>query len=133
MAYGLDFSVLAEHQLSTTEPIMVESQEVTKWPSAKPALLAEVDFMGPFETWLAARVHVEVPFDAQRLGVVLAFRAKLAEGNILSTLPGHVDDANHWAYALFPAFDHGAVKKGETIAIEYAYDRGVTMVTVSAA
>jgi hypothetical protein len=129
-AYEMDFSVLADHQLSSTEPIMVESKELATWPLGPPALLAEVDFSKPFETWLATRARLTVACDTQHLGIVLAFRAKLAEGIILSTLPGEVEKANHWAYALFPAFDHPVLAKGETALVEYSYDRGTTMVRV---
>jgi precorrin-6B methylase 2 len=128
--YGLDFSALAEHQLSSTEPIMVESKEVLSWPHEEPALLAEIDFTQPFETWVAMRAQLTLTRDTEHLGVVLAFRAKLAEGIILSTLPAHTDEGNHWAYALFPAFDRLTLAKGETIAIEYSYDRGTTQVRV---
>jgi len=128
--YGLDFSALAEHRLSSTEPIMVESKDVLSWPLEPPALLAEVDFSQPFETWLAMRTQITASRDVAHLGIVLAFRAKLAEGVILSTLPGDTGEGNHWAYALFPAFDYPALSKGETIAIEYSYDRGTTMVRV---
>jgi precorrin-6B methylase 2 len=127
-AYDLDFSALAEHQLSSTEPIMVESQEVLSWPHEPAALLAEVDFSQPFETWIAMRTQLTLSRDTTNLGVALAFRAKLAERVILSTLPGDTDAGNHWAYALFPAFEQLTRKNGETIAIEYSYDRGTTMV-----
>jgi precorrin-6B methylase 2 len=129
-AYDLDFSVLAEHQLSSTEPIMVESKDVLSWPLEPAALLAEVDFSQPFETWIAMRTQITASRDVKNLGVVLAFRAKLAEGIVLSTLPGDTDEGNHWAYALFPAFEHLTLAKGETVAIEYSYDRGTTMVRV---
>jgi precorrin-6B methylase 2 len=129
-AYGLDFTALQEHQLSTTEPIMVESKDVLSWPLEVPSLLAEVDFEKPFETWLAMRALVTATRDVKHLGIVLAFRAKLADDVILSTLPGDADAGNHWAYALFPAFDYPALAKGETVAIEYSYDRGTTMVRV---
>jgi len=132
-AYEMDFSVLADHQLSSTEPIMVESKDVAKWPQGPPVLLAEVDFSKPFETWLASRVAVTVSHDTRHLGIVLAFRAKLAEGIVLSTLPGDVTKANHWAYALFPSFDLRSLAKGETAFVEYSYDRGTTMVCVSPA
>jgi type II protein arginine methyltransferase len=128
--YEMDFSTLAQHQLSTSEPIMVEAKDVLKWPMEAPALLAEVDFTKPFETWIAMRTKLTLTRDKQYLGVVLAFRAKLAERNILSTLPADTDERNHWAYALFPAFEHPALSKGDTIAIEYSYDRGSTTVRV---
>jgi hypothetical protein len=76
------------------------------------------------------RTQITASRDVKNLGVVLAFRAKLAEGIVLSTLPGDTDEGNHWAYALFPAFEHLTLAKGETIAIEYSYDRGTTMVRV---
>jgi len=129
-AYALDFSALAEHRLSSTEPIMVETKDVLWWPQEPPALLAEVDFSQPFETWLAMRTQVTASRDMAHLGIALAFRAKLAEGVVLSTLPSDTDAGNHWAYALFPAFDHPALSKGDTVAIEYSYDRGTTMVRV---
>jgi len=130
-AYGMDFSVLADHQLSSTEPIMVESKEVARWPVGPPVLLAEIDFGKPFETWLASRAVVTATREARHLGIVLAFRAKLAEGIVLSTLPGDVTKANHWAYALFPAFELPSLAKGETAFVEYSYDRGTTMVRVT--
>ena len=129
-AYGMNFSALAEHRLSSTEPIMVEAKDVLSWSLEPPALLAEVDFMQPFETWLAMRTQLTVSRNIEHLGVVLAFRAKLAEGIVLSTLPDDTDARNHWAYALFPAFDYLAASKGESLAIEYTYDRGTTMVRV---
>ena len=127
-AYEMDFAVLADHRLSSTEPIMVESKELATWPLGAPVLLAEIDFTKPFETWLASRVQVAVSHDTRHLGVALAFRAKLAEGIVLSTLPGEVAKDNHWAYALFPAFDHPSLAKGDTAVVEYSYERGVTMV-----
>ena len=111
-AYEMDFSVLADHQLSSTEPIMVESKDVAKWRLGPPVLLAEVDFSKPFETWLASRVAVTVSRDTRHLGIVLAFRAKLAEGIVLSTLPGDVTKANHWAYALFPGLRSAVAREG---------------------
>lgn len=127
-AYDMDFSTLAAHQLSSTEPIMIESKEVVSWPAEPPALLAEIDFTGPFETWVAMRAKLTLTRDAERLGVVLAFRARLSERHILSTLPADADPGNHWAYALFPSFEHPSLAKGDTVAIEYSYERGTTMV-----
>lgn len=126
--YELDCSALAEHQLSPTEPIMVDMKDVATWPVEEPVLLAEVDFTQPFETWLATHVRLTFARDMERLGIVLAFRAKLAEGIVLSTLPADIDPTSHWAFALFPAFTHTAVAKGESIDVEYSYDRGLTMV-----
>ena len=128
--YGMDFSVLADHQLSSTEPIMVDSRDVATWPLGPPILLAEVDFARPFETWVATRAQITVSRDTQYLGILLAFRAKLAEGIVISTLPDDFDPTSHWAHALFPAFDHPVLAKGETVELEYSYDRGTTLVRV---
>ena len=128
--YDLDFSVLGNHQLSSTEPIMVDTADIASWPLAEPVLLAEIDFTKPFETWVATRTPVTVSRDTQNLGILLAFRAKLADDVILSTLPDDFDRASHWAHALFPAFGCFALPKGATADIEYSYDRGTTMVRV---
>jgi hypothetical protein len=130
VAYEMDFSVLADHQLSSSEPIMVDAIDVATWPLGPPVLLAEIDFSKPFDTWIATRAQVTVSGDTQYLGILLAFRATLAEGIVLSTLPDDFDPTSHWAHALFPAFDHPVVRKGETVDIEYSYDRGTTMVRV---
>ncbi|MDB4946864.1 MAG: hypothetical protein JWP97_6398 [Labilithrix sp.] len=130
-AYGLDFSVLASHQLSSTEAIMVDARDVATWPLGPPTLLAEIDFSGPFETWVATRVVMTVSRETKNLGILLAFRAKLAEDVILSTLPDDFDPANHWAHALFPAFDCFKLAKDASFEVEYSYDRGTTMVRVT--
>jgi hypothetical protein len=68
--------------------------------------------------------------DTQYLGVLLAFRATLAPGVVLSTLPDESDGKSHWAHALFPAFDRPTLVKGQTVTIDYSYDRGVSTVRV---
>jgi precorrin-6B methylase 2 len=128
--YEMNFEVLEDHRLSSTEPIMVDSRDVVTWPLGPPVLLAEIDFSKDFDTWIATRAQVTVSRDTQYLGILLAFRAKLAEGIVLSTLPDDFDPTSHWAHALFPAFDHPVLAKGDTVDIEYSYDRGTTMVRV---
>ena len=130
-AYELDFSVLADHQLSSTEPIMVDVKDVGAWPTEPPALLAEIDLVQPFETWVANRTQITLTRDIANVGVCLAFRAKLSEGVILSNLPEDIDETSHWARALFPILDHPTATKGEIVDIEYSYDRGVTMVRIT--
>jgi len=129
-AYELDFSVLGDHQLSSTEPIMVEPKEVATWELEAPVLVAEIDFSQPFETWVATRAKLTLTRTTKNLGIMLAFRARLAERVILSTLPDEIDATSHWARALFPILEQPVVAKGETVDIEYSYDRGVTMVRV---
>ena len=131
--YGIDFSPLEDHRLSCSEPIMLDSRDVATWPLAPPVLLASVDLTGAFDTVISTRVTSEISRDSQVLGVMLCFRATLAPGIVLSTLPDDFDPTSHWAHALFPAFDCPAVKKGGTIAIDYAYDRGTTTVRVTEA
>ena len=129
-AYDLDFSVLADHRLSSSEPIMIDSRDIVTWAQGAPVLLAEIDFSGEFDTWVVARAQMSGWRDAEHLGIILAFRAKLAEGIVLSTLPDDFDPTGHWAHALFPAFDHPKLTKGELVSIEYTYDRGATTVRV---
>ncbi len=129
-AYGIDFAPLEKHRLSCSEPIMLDSRDVATWPLGEPVLLAAIDMTVPFETVVSSRVTTRISRDSQYLGVMLAFRATLAPGVVLSTLPDDFDPTSHWAHALFPAFDHFELAKDETVALEYSYDRGTTMVRV---
>jgi hypothetical protein len=129
-AYGIDFSPLEDHRLSCSEPIMVDNRDVATWPLSPPVLLASIDLTGPFATDVGTRSHVKIERDSQYLGIMLAFRATLAPGVVLSTLPDDFDPTGHWAHALFPAFDYPALAAGTQIAIDYTYDRGVTTVRV---
>ncbi len=129
-AYGIDFAPLEQHRLSYSEPIMLDSRDVATWPLAAPVLLTSIDMTGDFETVVSAQVRTTISRDSQYLGVMLAFRATLAPGVVLSTLPDDFDPTSHWAHALFPAFDCPAVKAGASITIDYGYDRGVTTVRV---
>jgi protein arginine N-methyltransferase 1 len=129
-AYGIDFSPLEEHRLSCSEPIMVDNRDVGTWPLSPPVRLASIDLTQPFETVIATRATAQISRDSQYLGVMLAFRATLAPGVVLSTLPDDFDPTSHWAHALFPAFDHPSVRGGTTITLDYSYDRGVTTLRV---
>lgn len=131
--YGIDFSPLEDHRLSSSEPVMLDSRDVATWPLAAPVLLASIDLTASFETALSARALVEISRDSQNLGVMLAFRATLAPGHVLSNLPDDFDPLSHWAHALFPAFDCPSVKGGTTIAIDYTYERRTTTVRVTEA
>ncbi|MDB5212282.1 MAG: hypothetical protein JWO86_209 [Myxococcaceae bacterium] len=127
-AYGIDFTPLEEHRLSCSEPIMLDSRDVATWPLAEPVLLAAIDMTGPFETVVSSRVTTRISRDSQHLGIMLAFRATLAPGVFLSTLPDDFDPLSHWAHALFPAYDCPEVKGGGTVLVDYTYERGVTTV-----
>lgn len=131
--YGIDFAPLEEHRLSCSEPIMLDSRDVATWPLAEPVLLASIDMTKPFETSLSTRASVQVSRESKHLGIMLAFRATLAPGVVLSTLPADFDPTSHWAHALFPAFDCLEVAAGAAVTIDYEYDRGTTTVRVSPA
>ena len=130
-AYGIDFSPLGDHRLSSSEAIMLEGKDVATWPLAPPLLLASVDLTGDFETVLSTRGLIEISRQTLHLGVLLAFRATLAPGITISTLPDECDSANHWAHALFPAFDCPVVERGTLIVVDYSYERGSTRVRIS--
>lgn len=132
-AYDIDFSPLEDHRLSCSEPVMVDNRDVATWPLAEPVLLASVDLTAPFDTTIATRARAVISRDSQNLGIMLAFRATLAPGVVLSTLPADFDPTGHWAHALFPAFDCPSVASGTEIEIEYSYDRAVTTVRVTPA
>jgi hypothetical protein len=129
-SYGMDFSPLADHRLSSSEAVMVDARDVATWPLGPPVLLLSIDLTAPFETVVAARGELTVSRDTQFLGVLLAFRATLAPGVVLSTLPDDFDPTNHWPHALFPAFDCPTIAKGGRVSIDYAYDRGTTTVRI---
>ncbi len=129
-SYGIDFAPLEQHRLSCSEPIMLDSRDVATWPLAEPVLLVAIDMTGPFETVVSSRATTRISRDSQNLGIMLAFRATLAPGVFLSTLPDDFDPTSHWAHALFPSFDCPEVKGGATVLIDYGYDRGVTTVRV---
>jgi hypothetical protein len=129
-SYGIDFAPLEQHRLSCSEPIMLDSRDVATWPLAEPVLLAAIDMTADFETVVSSRVTTRISRDSQNLGIMLAFRATLAPGVFLSTLPDDFDPTSHWAHALFPSFDCPEVKAGATVLVDYDYDRGVTTVRV---
>jgi hypothetical protein len=129
--YGIEFSPLEEHRLSSSEPIMLDSRDVATWPLAEPVLLASIDMSRDFETTIATRASIQVSRESKHLGIMLAFRATLAPGVVLSTLPADFDPTSHWAHALFPAFDCPEVAAGARVAVDYSYDRGTTTVRVT--
>lgn len=130
-AYGIDFSPLTEHRLSPADPIMLEGRDVATWPLAPPLLLASIDLEGEFDPAISAQGEIVVSRDTQNLGVLLAFRAVLAPGITLSTLPDECDPLNHWAHALFPAFACPSLEKGASVSIDYWYERSLTGMRIS--
>ena len=130
-AYGIDFSPLVEHRLSPSDPVMLEGRDVATWPLAPPLLLASIDLEGDFDPAISSQGEITVSRDTQNLGVLLAFRAVLAPGIVLSTLPDECDPTNHWAHALFPAFACPSLEKGARVSIDYWYERGLTGMRIS--
>jgi len=129
--YDINFAPLEDHRLSCSEPIMVDNRDVATWPLSQPVLLASIDMTGDFATTISTQARVEISRDSQSLGVMLAFRATLAPGLVLSTLPADFDPTCHWCHALFPAFDCPAVGGGRAIVIDYTYERGTTTLRVA--
>jgi hypothetical protein len=131
--YGVDLSPLASVRLTARQPIPVKTADFVAWPRpAAPVQLFSIDLARSFDLVVKKRVSLVLERDVERLGIVLAFRATLAPGIVLSTLPDEVDPLNSWRYLLWPALDGGAMKGGTTAQIDYAYDRGATTLSVIA-
>ena len=108
----------------------VRTEEFLGWLRvAPPVSLAAIDLTRPFDVVLRAQAHFTLTQDVDRLGVVLAFRATLAPGIVLSTLAEDAHPTNHWRYALWLA-DPLSFGTGSTATIHYSYDRGVTAIEV---
>ena len=130
--YGLDLSALMSVRLGPKQPIMVRTEEVLTWPRvAPPVPLIAVELTRPFDLVQRARTSFVFDRDVDRLGVLLAFRATLAPGIVLSTLPDEVHRESSWRYALWPSLDRSAFARGATAVIDYAYDRGTTTLHVT--
>lgn len=130
--YGMDLSALLAVRLGPTQPIMVRTEEVLSWRRvAPPVSLVAIDLTRPFDLVLKSRVSFVLEEDVERLGILLAFRATLAPGIVLSTLAEDVHRESSWRYALWPALDLPAAAGGTTAIIDYAYDRGTTTLHVS--
>lgn len=128
-ASGVALGTLLNHRLGASKPIMRKTREVSTWAAVAPfARLAQVDLTRETPKTFEARARFELTHAVERFGVFLAFRAQLADGIVLSTVPGEVDAANHWRYALWPAIDLRAVSAGEVIDVHYRYERGTSTV-----
>lgn len=131
-AYGMDLSALMSVRLGPSQPIMVRTEEILAWPRvAPPVPLVAIDLTRPFDVVLKSRVSFVLEENVERLGILLAFRATLAPGIVLSTLAEDVHRDNSWRYALWPSLDRAAFLRGATAIIDYAYDRGTTTLQVS--
>jgi len=125
--YGIDFSPLAAHRPHETQSIMIKTADVRAWAAAgPPVLLGSIDLESDFEVAWHADVVLAIARDVNQLGVILAFRATLAPGVTLSTLPADVDPMNHWRYPLWLSHDRPHAERGARVAIAYAYARGTS-------
>ena len=110
---------------------MARASEVVTWQRvAPPVSLAAIDLTGPFDLSFRKQVAFEVERDVERLGILLAFRATLAPGIVLSTLPDEVDAESHWRYALWPSYGRPSVLRGTTVVIDYGHGRGMTTLSI---
>jgi len=127
--YGIDFTPLAEHALPPTNATMFRTREITTWkPAAAPCVLADIDLQGAFETSFSSTASFALTRDVEHLGVALAFRATLAPGIVLSTVPGEVDPQNHWRFATW--FGAPGLRRGTTVRVEYNYSRGTSALRI---
>jgi len=130
--YGVDFSTLASGHRGHSEGFSMRTSEVVTWPRVSPPLsLAAIDLTRPFDLSFGRQVTFQPERDVERLGIVLAFRATLAPGIVLSTLPDEVDPDNHWRYALWPSAGRPAFGRGTTVTLDYAHERGITKLSIS--
>ena len=130
--YGVDLSPLLSVRPTASQPMMVKTADVLAWPRvAPPVSVATIDFAQPFDLTIRSRVSVLLKHDVERLGVLLAFRATLAPGIVLTTLLDAVDPANHWRYGLWPSIDQPSFPLGTEVTIDYAHDRGTTTISMS--
>jgi len=128
--YGVDLSPILSHRLGTKQSIPVRTREAMSWPVvAAPVSLVRVDFEGELESAFRRAATFELDRETETLGVLLAFRATLAEGVVLSTLPAEVRPENNWRYALWPVMDHRNVPRGATFSMTMEYTRGVSAVS----
>jgi len=125
--YGMTFEPLLQHKLGATQPIMIKTAEACAAPLvATPLSLATIDLERPIAPVFRAGATFELTSDVTHLGVFLAFRATLSPGNVLSTVPGEVETSNHWRYALWLAEGTGPLTRGQSVVLDYAYERGTS-------
>jgi hypothetical protein len=129
--YGVDFSELMAVRQSDSQPFAVRTEEAVTWPSvAPPVSLVAIDLESNFEVSFERQVVFTLERDVERLGILLGFRATLAPGIVLSTLPDEVSPDNHWRFRLWASEERPSFARGETATIEYRYGRGTTSLTV---
>lgn len=130
-AYGVDLSSLTNVRLGPSQPMSLKTSDFLACPRvAAPVPLLSIDLTRPFDLVHDEEVSFVLERDVEHLGIALAFRATLAPGIVLSTLPSDVDPQNNWRYALWPALDEQRLPKGATVAIDYAYARRASTLVI---
>lgn len=128
-AYGIDFTPLLGHRLGTAQPIAVKTVDARTWSVVGlPVTIASMDLEGDVPTAFSTKARIALDANVALLGVILAFRATLAPGIVLSTMPGEVAADNAWRYVAWPAIDHRDLPRGAEMEIEYRYERGTSVV-----
>jgi hypothetical protein len=129
--YGVDFSTLMSVRDPPSQPCTVRTSELVTWQRVTPPVsLASIDLTRPFDLSFRKQVSFNVERDIEHLGILLAFRATLAPGIVLSTLPDEVAPESHWRYALWPSYDRPSFVRGESAVIDYAHGRGMTTLSI---
>jgi hypothetical protein len=130
--YGVDFSALMSVRRTASQPIKAETADILGWKRvAPPVSLAAIDLTMSFELVVKKDASLVLEDDAAHFAIALAFRATLAPGVVLSTLPDDVDATNHWRYAVFPAYGRSSFVAGTTVTLDYRYDRGTTTLSIT--
>lgn len=124
-AYGIDFEPLLAHRLGRLQPISLATKEGCALKSiAASATLITLDLEGEISTSFSTKTSIALVADAARWGVFLAFRATLAPGIVLSTVPGEVSASSSWRYELWPALDYPEAPRGASFDVQLEYRRG---------
>lgn len=131
-AYAIDLSPLLQVRPSPTQPIMVRTEDLLAWRRVgAPVSLITLDLTRSFDIALHAHASFVLDHDVEHLGVLLAFRATLAPGIVLSTLIDDVQVTNSWRYALWASLEQASFDAGASAQIDYAYARGTTTLRIT--
>lgn len=117
--YGVDFTSIDVDSLHASM-FTKDTQTAGTWPLVSNIVpLVTVDFERPFETILRGSASLELTRDASCPGIAIGFRSRLADGIVLSTLPGEVTSTNHWRWPIWVAPGLRHVRAGERLTVDY--------------
>lgn len=124
-AYGIDFTAMEHHGEAAPLPMLVLSQDVTKWPAAGDEFRI-ADFQ--LDKHEATEVHVDFEMTlgaaAARLGVALFFEARLSPSVSVTSRSGDVSDTNHWHIPVWSFHARGPMARGSVVPLRYTYSMG---------